>query len=610
MARPSTGSFRRLPLLAVTLAIAAIPAPAALGGDAPGIVVRDGVTQPVPALAATVQQRVFVETPVDTDGDGRLDRVALDVSRPRATVTGDLDVPVIFEHSPYRKDFWLGAPLYDVLVDELPQAGPRGRPDLPGELDDFYVPRGYGVVLGHSVGTGDSDGCPTIGDEAETLSGKAVVDWLNGRARAWDAAGRPAAADWTTGSVGMIGVSYDGTLASQVAATGVEGLDAAIPISAISRWYDYYRSSGLVVAPLGFQGEDTDNLAQFTTGETRARGKCAEEIARLAEGQDRTTGDVNGFWHERDHLRLASRVRASVLLVHGLNDWNVKTQQFAQWWERLRTPSKLWLHGGAHGPPDPSDAYTLPDGRARTYQETEHRWLDRWLWGVDNGVGEDAKVIIQRAAGGAYTVHEQWPDPEAEDVRLWLGARSAIGPGTLGPRRPPSADRALQGFVDAGRTMPADALAANPDAAEPNRLVFRAPPLEHAVRLSGTPRVRLRLSVDNRTAANLSAALVDYGAAGHTIVTRGWADAQNRASAAEGEPVRPGRTRTHRWELQPKDHVFEAGHRIGLVVYSTDREYTLLPRPGARLTITPSGSRLSLPVVGGDDGPLDADDDG
>ncbi|HZA83789.1 MAG TPA: CocE/NonD family hydrolase, partial [Actinomycetes bacterium] len=395
-AAPAAGAVARPAPAAATAASAAAQA-----ADPPGIVVRDGMTQPVFSFEDAIEERVWVETPLDTDHDGRLDRVAADVSRPRETATSGLKVPVVFEHSPYRKDTWNDVPYPSVLVDELPQsslfgtlaaaaAGPRGpKPNLPGSLDDYYVPRGYGVVLGQSVGTADSDGCPTSGDRAETLGTKAIIDWLNGRAKAWDADGHPVTADWTTGDVGMVGVSYNGTLPNQVATTGVEGLKTIIPISAISSWYDYYRANGLVVAPGTFQGEDTDILAKFTAGQARAEGPCADEIARLTRDQDRVTGDYTPFWRARDHLPGARRVKASVLVVHGLNDWNVKTLHFAQWWERLaryHVPRKLWLHQGGHGGPGNSATYTLPDGTSWTYKQTENRWLDHWLWGMPNGI--------------------------------------------------------------------------------------------------------------------------------------------------------------------------------------------------------------------------------
>jgi X-Pro dipeptidyl-peptidase len=601
---------------ALGLAASSLPA-AAQPAPPPGIVVRDGMTQPVFSFADAVEQRVWVETTVDTDHDGRLDRVAADISRPRETETAGLKVPVIFEHSPYREDVWGDVPYPSVEVDELPQAslfrggrggrsGGAGGPsaNLPGSLDDYYVPRGYAVVLGQSVGTGSSDGCPTSGDIAETLGTKAIVDWLNGRAKAWDADGLPVAADWTTGDVGMTGVSYNGTLPNMVATTGVEGLKTIIAVSAISSWYDYYRANGLVVAPGTFQGEDTDILAQFTAGEARATGPCADEIARLTERQDRVTGDRTAFWRARDYLPRAGKVDASVFVVHGINDWNVKTGQFARWWKRLakaHVTRKLWLHQGGHGGPGNSASYTLPDGTTWTYRQTENRWFDHWLWGVDNGITAEPRAIVQRESR-VYTTYEDWPDPAARPVDLNLSATDAHDPGTLSTRRP-HGHRSEQRFVDEGRTIPPADLVADPDDASPNRLVYRSLPLDRAVRLSGTPEVRLRLSIDNADDANLTAYLVDYGPPGVAtppfVVTRGWMDPQNRLGPEVSHTVPRGRLRTYRWTLEPKDYVFAAGTRIGLVVFSTDQEYTLLPLGGTRLTVDPARSRLTLPVVGG-----------
>lgn len=592
---------------------------AAVAQDAPPeVVVEDGMTQPVFAFDDAIEERVYVETEVDSNHDGVLDRVAIDISRPRETETGDLRVPVIFEHSPYREDVWFDVPYPSVLVDELPQtslvrplaassAGATARrpsPDLPGSLDNYYVPRGYAVVLGQSIGTGSSDGCPTSGDMAETLGTRAVIDWLNDRAKGFDEAGDPVSADWTTGAVGMTGVSYNGTLPNMVATTGVEGLETIIPVAAISSWYDYYRANGLVVAPGGYQGEDADILAQFTAGRERAQGECADEIAEITAEQDRVSGDYNKFWNERDYVARARKVDASVMVVHGLNDWNVKTTHFAQWWDKLsryKVPRKIWLHNGGHGGPGNDAEVTLPDGRTWTYRETENRWFDHWLWDIDNGIMDEPAAIVQRE-DDSYSTHRDWPDPRARDVALGLRADDTAEPGTLTTSRN-RRGQVEQSFVDEGRTIPPADLVADPDTAHPNRLAYVSPRLDDDVRLSGRPEVRLRMSIDNRTAANLTAYVVDYGPRGSTdepfVVTRGWMDPQNRGSAAKTMPVREGRPHTFRWTLEPKDHVFPAGHRIGLVVLSSDQDYTLLPLGGTRLTVTPRASVVTLPIVGG-----------
>jgi X-Pro dipeptidyl-peptidase len=606
--------------LVSALLVASSVVPAAAGTtDPPSIVVENGMTQPVFSFADAIEERVYVETTLDTDHDGNRDRVAIDISRPQETATAGFKVPVIFEHSPYRKDTWNDVPYPSVLVDELPQSSlerqseaatlgartvARTIPDLPGSLDDYYVPRGYAVVLGQSVGTADSDGCPTSGDMAETLGTKAIIDWLAGKAKGFDADGNPVTADWTTGAVGMTGVSYNGTLPNMVATTDVPGLKTIIPVSAISSWYDYYRANGLVVAPGTFQGEDTDILAQFTAGETRALGPCADEIADLTARQDRITGDYASFWRDRDYTARAGRVEASVMVVHGLNDWNVKTTHFAQWWDALaehRIPRRIWLHQGGHGGPGASAAVTLPNGQTWTYRQTENRWFDHWLWNVDNGIMDEPTAVVQRE-DRTYTTYRNWPDPAARDVDLELGASSATEPGTLTVHR---AHRAHpnQTFVDEGRTIAPDVLVANPDVASPNRLVYRSPVLTQAVRISGRPEMQLRMAIGNKPDANLTVYVVDYGAPGATdepfVVTRGWMDPQNRTGPSRTTLVRQGTFYDYHWSLEPKDYVFEAGHRIGVVVLSSDQEYTLLPLGGTQLTVAPADSELTLPLVGG-----------
>ena len=212
----------RVTLICALLAAAA-PVPAAGASAAPQ------------AALAQIEERVYVESSVDSNGDGRLDRIAIDIARPS---TGG-PFPVVFEQSPYRNGL-ANAANHGVNVSALPQeslfslGAPPGAgagvsvarpvPDLPDWYDDYFVPKGYAVVLGHSLGTGASEGCPTSGDMQETLATTAVVDWLNGRARGFSASGAQVTASWSTGNVGMIGISYNGTLPNMAATTGVAGV--------------------------------------------------------------------------------------------------------------------------------------------------------------------------------------------------------------------------------------------------------------------------------------------------------------------------------------------------------------------------------------------------
>ena len=108
----------------------------------------------------------------------------------------------------------------------------------------------------------------------------------------------------------------------------------------------------------------------------------------------------------------------------------------------------------------------------------------------------------------------------------------------------------------------------------------------------------------NRPAANLSVWLVslpwaDDGTITDNVITRGWADPQNSESLRTSAPLVPGAFVDLEFDLQPDDQVIPAGQRIGVMIFSSDREFTLWPQPGTELTIDLEGTTLRLPVVGG-----------
>ncbi|MEU6704081.1 Xaa-Pro dipeptidyl-peptidase [Streptomyces wuyuanensis] len=621
--------------------LSALPAPAAQADD-PALSIVDNRTQPVFSRADAIHQQVDIETEADSDGDGRRDTVRMRILRPKETDAG-LKVATIVEASPY----WAGGNDVrnhdvDVDVDGLPSRGrPAGGERVPGLVtpyeeesgtaglsassvpwsgytDNYFLPRGYAVAQVDSLGTGGSTGCPTSGGRNETLGAKAAVDWLNGRARGWDPEGRPVGAAWSTGDTAMMGISYNGTLPTAVATTGVEGLKAIVPISGISSWYDYYRAGGGVVAPGGYQGEDADVLAEYV--HTRAdREVCRSVIDGLTARQDRVTGDFTRFWKERDYLRDAGRIKAGVFLVHGGNDWNVKTQHFGRLWDALKkhgVPRKLWLHQAGHVNPMPL--------RMEEWLGQLHQWFDHWLYGLDNGALTAPPVEVEQS-DFSWRQQSDWPARGTRDVRLWLNE----GGLTPLPGKP-----VRQKATDRGRTVPAEQLVAEPGTARPDRLVYTTGPLRADLRVNGVPEMSVRASLAG-TSPYVTALLVDYGTdtratagtvtdttrqvcygegipgdtgcayrtlhrtetADFKIVSRGWLDIRNRNSLERQSPVVEGREYRLEWAMQPQDHVFKKGHRLGVVLISTDHDYTLRHPAGTELAVRAGISSVTLPVA-------------
>ena len=83
------------------------------------------------------------------------------------------------------------------------------------------------------------------------------------------------------------------------------------------------------------------------------------------------------------------------------------------------------------------------------------------------------------------------------------------------------------------------------------------------------------------------------------VITRGWGDPINRGNLTGGAPLVPGEFVDVAFNLQPTDKVVLAGQRLGLMVFSSDRLFTLRPQPGTEVTVDLAGTSLSIPVVGG-----------
>ncbi|HSF53387.1 MAG TPA: CocE/NonD family hydrolase, partial [Algoriphagus sp.] len=291
---------------------------------------ENGEAQIVPELkdsANWIRHDLWVETEFDTDGDGKKDRMHVDVTRPRQTETEGLKLPIIYASSPYYAGtagnapglFWdvkheLGAPEKPRAKVEVQRRGKR--PIISNDEIMQWVPRGYIVVHSSSPGTGLSQGSPTVGGDNESLAPKAVIEWLTGKDNGYTTPDgtEKVKAFWSTGKVGMTGTSYNGTLPLAAATTGVKGLEAIIPIAPNTSYYHYYRSHGLVRSPGGYLGEDIDVLYDFIHSGDESKRAYNNKTVRdteMAQGMDRKTGDYNDFWAGRDYLNDMEPMKAA-----------------------------------------------------------------------------------------------------------------------------------------------------------------------------------------------------------------------------------------------------------------------------------------------------------
>ncbi|WP_452228195.1 Xaa-Pro dipeptidyl-peptidase [Lacinutrix sp. MEBiC02404] len=569
-----------------------------------------------------IRHDLWVETTFNTDGDATLDRMHVAVTRPKQTDTEGLKLPVVYVSSPYfagvagdlpgvmwNVEHELGEPAKEARVH--PEVIRRGeRPIISNSHLKKWVPRGYIVVHSSSPGTGLSQGSPTVGGQNESLAPKAVIEWLNGRAKGYTTpdGNEEVKATWSTGKVGMTGTSYNGTIPLAAATTGVAGLEAIIPIAPNTSYYHYYRSNGLVRSPGGYLGEDIDVLYDFIHSGDESKRPYSNKIVRDTEmknGMDRITGDYNKFWEGRDYLNQMSNMKAALLMSHGFNDWNVMPEHSNRIYQKAKEmglDTQVYYHQNGHGGPPPMTMM--------------NRWFTHYLHGIDNGVENDAQAWIVREHDKHEnpTAYKAYPNPEAKSVTLYLeeggnktGALTwnkqkgqAKNLGSINaPNTKPKTETFVDDFNISGKEH-AQALKSE------NRLLYVTPILKSDIHLSGESEITISVA-SSKSAANLSVWMVSLPWKENTklitdnIITRGWADPQNSKSLTESAPLKPGAFYDLKFKLQPDDQIIPAGQQIGLVIFSSDKEFTLHPKPGTALTIDLNKTNISIPVVGGID---------
>lgn len=416
----------------------------------------DGVAQPIfeysdPTQAngdtGVVRFCVYVETNYDTDGDGKLDLVKALVQLPHEVLDG-LQVPTIYEARPYITGCTAGATPYvdgeydlDSMYNQPAARTPAGtyttaaavanaNPDdwyywneYENMYDyedltwyDYYLVRGFAVVECGGLGTKGSEGFETCGTDLEIDAFKCVIEWLHGDRVAYTdkTSNLAITADWSTGKVGMTGRSYAGTTQFGLATTGVEGLETIVPVAGIASWYEYTNSQGVTTGRVAY----SDWLAWYCAG----RYLDPDDYATIADGYGKylnqikndqlaLNGDYGEHWATRDYTLDWENIKCPALIVHGLNDTNVRTKEFDlmyQAYEKAGVPVKLLLHQGTHLTPTyPSQEYEMYIDD-ELYDTVLNKWFSHYLYGVDNGAENMAPVTVQSNVDGSWSYYDDW----------------------------------------------------------------------------------------------------------------------------------------------------------------------------------------------------------
>jgi putative CocE/NonD family hydrolase len=509
-----------------------------------------------------------------------LDGVPIQMSIVRPDVPAGTKVPVIVEASVYYH----------------PLQGIDARV-CKAKLTENFVPQGYAVVLLAVRGSADSGGCMNLMGPKERADIDQAITWLGERS-------------WSSGSVGMIGRSYDGATQWMAASFGNPYLKTIVPASGVPDLFNllfgggvpdwrgpstvitniYYVESAVFYAP----GRSFNSTAEVLACPEYADGNVATVYSGV-------TGELDpvGYWSQRRYLdEIEENYRGSILLVQGMQDWNVSPGQQFPWVNDLVARSRQEDPGGGIrikymlGQWGHSD----PDGSRPDWADVLLSWFDAELKGDRNAdLGAVADV---QDSDRKWRTADSWPP--AGLLTQW----SLTGDGRL------ASDG---GGTPATKTIGADPFhlqTANQTVNLPEDVrkrcesvtcaSFLTPAFDQEFRFAGLPQIRLGVTPKG-PGGQLSVHL--FSVAGTTVKRLGWGQVDLRfpngvpTGTPQAAEVTPGARTDVDFPLQPLDAVVPAGAQLMAVVSQGTVHNRFPGLAGAPLDIHVGGDDSALTVT-------------
>ncbi len=536
----------------------------------------------------TVERDVHVRMPDGTVLDGNIYRPA---SSER--------FPVILGAHAYNKDL------------QSPPLRPVGFTPMRGYMESgdstFFARRGYIHAVFNVRGTGKSEGFYQLLGPLEIQDICHLIDWL-------------AAQPWSSGNVGMFGVSYFAKLAKSVAAAGPKPLKAIFAPFAGADEYRHRSYHGGILAH-GFlthwrnslHRPNYRSLVKERVGE-EAYKQAIEQVKRdeeiiavpaLREALQNAEVPTNAlvvdvllnpldgpFWHERNARDADAVVPAYLGACWGNYAAHLPGAFTA--WKEWKGPKKMVIGPGIY-----------LDRPVYQYQDESLRWFDYWLKGIENGIMEEPPIRCFIPPTGEWKSLNDWPPPEARWTTFYLHADGMLSEHELWP------DEGADSFTESSF--------------EHGSLIYATPPLVENTELLGPSVLTLYLSTtDTEALLFVTLLLIDREGKEHEM-TRGWLRASQHRLRDDSEPwepvlahqkrelLEPGKIYELRIPIVPTGRLFQAGERIAVRIKGADNEAPLnslqaLARnhlwrsSSARITVYHNErhpSRVDLPITRG-----------
>ncbi|NQW89176.1 CocE/NonD family hydrolase [Curtobacterium sp. VKM Ac-2861] len=489
-------------------------------------------------------------------------------------VSPDGPVPVLLEYLPYRLDDW---------------TAPRDS-----ERHPWYAQHGYASVRVDIRGSGSSDGFfDDEYSEQELRDGEAVIAWL-------------AEQEWSTGAVGMFGISWGGFNALQLAARAPAALKAIVTVCSTDDRYDndvHYVGGAVLGIDMAAWGA---TMFAFNSRPPRPEVVGTDWVDRWRERLESNRPmtpvwlahqERDDYWRHGSAAEDYGNIGAAVLAVGGWAD--PYRDAVLRLVSNVQSPVKGIVGPWSHQYPDRG----LAPGPSIGFLQETLRWWDRWLRGIDTGVEEDpalrawinegeAPATYYASRRGRWVGAEAWPSAATHRRALPLATLRGGEDGPVVVRSPQHTG------ADAGRFFPfGNATDLPPDQrAEDGRSVCFDLPVGRAFDLLGNALVTLSVTSD-QPRATLTVRLCDVAPDGSsTLVTRGVLNAAKRDGMDRNDPLVPGEPASLPVQLVATGHRFAAGHRLRIAVSSSYWPWVWPHGTEATVTIDPTASEVCLPV--------------
>lgn len=508
------------------------------------------------------------------------DGVALSARLWRPVGSDRMPVPAVIEYIPYRKR--------DLT---------RARDQV---IHGYLAKHGYACLRVDMRGSGDSEGVLT--DEylaSEHDDGLAVLEWV-------------ARQPWCSGTAGMIGKSWGGFNALQIAARRPPQLGAIVAVCATDDRYadDVHYMGGCLLG---------DNLSWASTmfaynscppdpdivGD-RWRQLWFERLEHSGLWLDRWLRHQrrDEYWRHGSICEDYSAVACPVMAVSGWADGY--TNAVFRLLANLEVPRRGLVGPWGHDYPHQAE----PGPQIGFLQEVL-RWFDRWLKDEPNGVDDEPMLLAwmqdsvppttrYTTRPGRWVNEETWPSDRIEQLRLTMAPPGVLvdGSETVG-EAPLTVQSPITVGLFAGKWC---SYSSAPDLPHDQReddggsLLFDSEPLTEPLELLGAPVVELEISSSTPVAmiaVRLSDVAPDDSA---TRMTYGLLNLTHRDDHENVELLEPGRRYRISLELNNVAQVFPAGHRLRLSLSTSYWPLAWPPPSPSRLTVTTGVSRVTLPV--------------